>query len=182
MAACFHYAGKFEHVVSELRWWQNTYPFQTEPVRLLLSLLSQGHDAAIAFNEHRLQKFLIRQLKEIGRHSGGKTGKEDGNGSTPAPSGTQSQSSPEVSRKGRKSSLAAEDDDEGNDGENEEEEGDAAAQPTRASSWKPSVLSPVFFSAYGFMLMNSQSFQTAISTFSLHSLHSLRFLTSRTQY
>lgn len=164
--ACFHYAGKFEHVVSELRWWQNTYPFQTEPVRLLLSLLSQGHDAAVAFNEHRLQKFLIRQMKEIGRHSGGKTRKEDGIGSTPGPSGTQSRSSPEVSRKGRKSSLAGEDDDEeeeGNDGEGEEEEGDAATESTRASSWKPSVLSPVFFSAYGFMLMNSQSFQTAIS-------------------
>ncbi|GAA5845725.1 hypothetical protein JCM5353_001690 [Sporobolomyces roseus] len=168
LIACFHYAGKFEHVVSELRWWQNTYPFQTEPVRLLLSLLSQGHDAAVAFNEHRLQKFLIRQMKEIGRHSGGKTGKEDGIGSTPGPSGTQSRSSPEVSRKGRKSSLAARDDDEeeeeeeGNDGEGEAEEGDAATESTRASSWQPSVLSPVFFSAYGFMLMNSQSFQTAI--------------------
>jgi len=105
-------------------------------------------------------------MKEIGRHSGGKTRKEDGIGSTPGPSGTQSRSSPEVSRKGRKSSLAGEDDDEeeeGNDGEGEEEEGDAATESTRASSWKPSVLSPVFFSAYGFMLMNSQSFQTAIS-------------------
>ncbi|GAA5997999.1 hypothetical protein JCM5350_002855 [Sporobolomyces pararoseus] len=153
LIACFHFAGRYEHVVSELRWWQNTYPLQTEPVRLLLSLLSQGHDAAVAFNEHRLQKFLIRQLKEIGRLTGNKTGKED-----PSPADSRGIGSSPVASRQPRSSMVVEDDEEG-EGEVEEEEG---AVSSRASTWKPTVLSPVFYALYGFILMNSQSFQTAI--------------------
>lgn len=55
--------------------------------------------------------------------------------------------------------MVVEDDEEG-EGEVEEEEG---AVSSRASTWKPTVLSPVFYALYGFILMNSQSFQTAIS-------------------
>ncbi|GAA6008607.1 hypothetical protein JCM11491_003366 [Sporobolomyces phaffii] len=158
LIACFHYAGRYEHVVSELRWWQNAYPLQTEPVRLMLSLLSQGHDAAIAFNESRLQKFLIRQVKEIVRLGGGQDRRPENSG-TPVPSASQTRSSPVATRQPGKTNAAA---DEEEDGEADEEEGNVGAGPTRASGWKPTALSPVFFSVYGFMLMNSQSFQSAI--------------------
>ncbi|GAA5957881.1 hypothetical protein JCM21900_001296 [Sporobolomyces salmonicolor] len=161
LIACYYHAGKHNEIVAELRWWLLNYPYQTEPIRLVLALLSQGQNAANAFNDGRLQKFLIRQLKAIQAHSGGrivpKEGGEPHDGQTPAP--IPMGGSPETSR-GRGSSAAAgggREDDQSDAGEDDDDEG----KPVEGT-FKPTVLSPVFFATYAFMLNTSQSFQPAI--------------------
>ncbi|GAA6062994.1 hypothetical protein JCM10212_004976 [Sporobolomyces blumeae] len=162
LIACFHHAGRHDQVVAEFRWFQNQYSYQTEPIRLLLSLLGKGHGATIAFNEHRLQKYLVRQLKEIGNRSGNRRTKDDDaemQGATPEAS-ANGRSSP-VAVRGRRQSSAAADDEEADDGDEDDEDFGGASGANR-SSWSPTILSPVFFATYGFMLMNSSSFQSAI--------------------
>ncbi|GAA5921558.1 hypothetical protein JCM1841_000569 [Sporobolomyces salmonicolor] len=161
LIACYYHAGKHNEIVAELRWWLLNYPYQTEPIRLVLALLSQGQNAANAFNDGRLQKFLIRQLKAIQAHSGGRIGPKEGgephDGQTPAP--VTRGGSPETSR-GRGSSTAAgggREDDQSDAGEDDDDEG----KPVEGT-FKPTVLSPVFFATYAFMLNTSQSFQPAI--------------------
>ncbi|GAA5886248.1 hypothetical protein JCM5296_003537 [Sporobolomyces johnsonii] len=160
LIACYHHAGKHSEIVAELRWWLLNYPYQTEPIRLVLALLSQGQNAANAFNDARLQKFLIRQLKAIQAHSGGRIGPKEGEepheGQTPAP--PPRGSSPETSRRGRSSAAAGGgDDDQSDAGEDDDDEGKPAEE-----TFKPTMLSPVFLATYGFMLNTSQSFQPAI--------------------
>jgi len=132
LISCYFQKSMFNELVQEFRWFQNNFPYQTEPVRLLLSLLSKGHEAIRGFNEHRLQKFLIRHLKEIVKLTT-----------------TKDEQQPQQ--------VVEEEDQE------EDDEGEGEADEQRQRGWKPTSLSPVFYTLYGFMLMNSQSFQTAIS-------------------
>ncbi|GAA5924202.1 transcription factor TFIIIC subunit TFC4 [Sporobolomyces koalae] len=164
LIACYYHAARYDQVVAELRWWQNTYPYQSEPIRLMFALLSQGHAVTVALNEHKLQKFLIRQIKSIGQHADGTSGKEQSLASGVNPRSSRVSTSPVATRQPRNSGATpAAGDDEVDDGDEagEDEEG-GEGTTTRTSSWKPTAHSPVFLAAYGFMLINSQSYQPAI--------------------
>ncbi|GAA5850743.1 hypothetical protein JCM8547_009077 [Rhodosporidiobolus lusitaniae] len=160
----YHHANLTTPLVAELRYFLRTYPSQTEPLRLLLSLLSQGTAAVEGLNDTRLQKYFSRQLGMINRDAVGSTG-TSGGGATSSQGGASQRPSlsPQPSRKSvpRASSAPAS---EGVEGDDEEDEGERLAGDfaNAASAFKPSKLSPLFFAVYGFMLNNSQSHQPAI--------------------
>ncbi|GAA5929194.1 hypothetical protein JCM10213_005007 [Rhodosporidiobolus nylandii] len=153
LIACYHHAGMHVQLVREYRWFLLSYQHQSEPLRLLQSLISQGQTSVEAFNDNRLQKFFIRQLKQIHGHSTGAGGGGSAKGQGRA-------SSPIVGRKsaGGARGKAAED-----GGGSDEDEGDEDDGPAPvASSFVPTKLSPLFFAVYGSMLNVSQSHQGAI--------------------
>lgn len=63
--ALYIYAGQPKAAVVVLRWVWLRYQFQTQPLRLLHTLLSRGLGAVDACNQSNLQKFFIRQLKQV---------------------------------------------------------------------------------------------------------------------
>ncbi|KPV77040.1 uncharacterized protein RHOBADRAFT_52003 [Rhodotorula graminis WP1] len=154
LIACYVHAGLFEQAQKELRWFLLGRQYEVEPVRLLHVILSKHASAVEAFNDARLVKFFLRQLKHtvarvVGK--GGASGDADGARS----------SSPVVSRKGKGRAVepqaADEDGDADADARDEDEE-----EARRAGAFEPTKLSPVLFATYGHMLLTSSSYQNAI--------------------
>ncbi|GAA5974117.1 hypothetical protein JCM11641_003446 [Rhodosporidiobolus odoratus] len=164
LIACYHHAGMHTQLLNEFRWFLLSYNLQTEPIRLLLSLLSQSDNSIDAFNDSNLQKFMLRQMKRLYDSA---VGEGDGKGKGKASEGERG-SSPVATRKGPAPSAKAkgkgkERDGEGDADEDGQEEAheDGGAAPL-ASTFKPSVISPLYIAMYGFMLNVSQSHQGAI--------------------
>ncbi|BGP45304.1 transcription factor TFIIIC subunit tfc4 [Rhodotorula kratochvilovae] len=147
LIACYLHAGMHEQVQKEARWFLLGRQFQTEPVRFLLALLSKQTSAIEAFNDSRLSKFFLRQLKATVQLVHGGHG-------APATA-----SSPVASRKGKERAVdpPAEDEDDGDGGEEDED-----VRPRGGERFTPTQLSPVLFTTYGHMLLDSLSYQSAI--------------------
>ncbi|GAA6030008.1 hypothetical protein JCM8097_009212 [Rhodosporidiobolus ruineniae] len=159
LIACYQHAGMHVQLVNEYRWFLRAYPLQSEPLRLLLALISQHATSIEAFNDVKLQKFFIRQMKQIQQQvapSGEKPSGSGGAGGT-ASSPAAARKSASGAVKGKK--KAAEDGAESDEGD-EGEDGEGFDGAT--SSFKPTKLSPLFLTIYGCMLNVSQSHQGAI--------------------
>lgn len=63
--ACYLRANRANDVVAVDRWIWLKHPHETQPVRILFALLSQGKGAIEALSESALQKFIIRQVKML---------------------------------------------------------------------------------------------------------------------
>lgn len=155
-AACYVHAGLYEQAQKELRWFLLGRQYEVEPVRLLHAILSKYSSAVEAYNDSRLVKFFLRQLKHVVAQVVGKDGAAaDADGARG--------SSPVVSRKGKGRAVepAAADEDGDADAADAQDEDEEEAR--RAGAFKPTKLSPVLFLTYGHMLLTSTSYQNAIS-------------------
>ncbi|GAA5979094.1 hypothetical protein JCM10908_002802 [Rhodotorula pacifica] len=155
LIACYLRANMFDQLVSEFRYFMLAHPSQTEPLRLFLALLSHGQRAIEAFNDTRLLKFAIRQLKVVEQAV-------LGNGGKAAKNGDRRGSSPIVDRKGKGKGKerAPVQDEAQEDAADADEEADRMLED--GDAFKPTKLSPVWMSMYGMMLHVSQSHQPAI--------------------
>lgn len=160
-AACYHRAGMYAQLENEYRHFFLMCPGETEPLRLFLALFAKGQAATETFNDTRLLKFAIRQLKAV---QGAALGQSTEQGARMA---GKKGSSPVVDRKGKGKEQVEERDLDGasDDGLDQGEEADP--RPEHRHSFVPTKLNPVWLSLYGMMLHVSQSYQPAISRFLL---------------
>ncbi|GAA5873300.1 hypothetical protein JCM3774_005935 [Rhodotorula dairenensis] len=153
LIACYLRANMFDQLVTEFRYFMLGHASETEPLRLFLALLSHGQRAIEAFNNTRLLKFAIRQLKVVEQAVLGSAGNSEKNGQ-------RSGSSPIADRKGKGKERAGDQDDAQEDAADEDEEAERMME--RGNAFKPTKLSPAWLSMYGMMLHVSQSPQPAI--------------------
>ncbi|GAA5855355.1 hypothetical protein JCM9279_001694 [Rhodotorula babjevae] len=157
LIACYVHAGLYEQAQKELRRFLLGRQYEVEPVRLMHAVLAKHTSAIEAYNDSRLMKFFLRQLKHMVAEivgKGGASGDADG----------VRGSSPVVSRKGKGRAVEPAAADEDGDGEAAEADAqdEVEEEAHRASAFKPTKLSPVLFAAYGQMLLTSASYQNAI--------------------
>ncbi|GAA5898643.1 hypothetical protein JCM8208_004721 [Rhodotorula glutinis] len=154
LIACYLHAGLHKQAMTELRWFFLARQHEVEPVRLLLAILSRP-SAVEAFNDTRLTKFFLRQLKlMVGKVLGtdGPSGDPDGaRGSSPA-----------MSRKGKGRAVEPPAADEDGDAEIDAQDEAEEKKARRAGGFEPTKLSPVLFVTYGHMLHTANSWQNAI--------------------
>ncbi|GAA5826171.1 hypothetical protein JCM11251_007193 [Rhodosporidiobolus azoricus] len=159
MFACYLYAGMHTEALKEYRWLFLAHPNQTEPLRLLCGVVSQGQAAVEAWNNMPLQKYVLRVLKSIHGQAFAAGGVEGEGGDT------SRSTSPVAVRKGPAGMQAR-----GNGGaggviaagESDQEELEEGDEPVSQSSFKATKLSPLWYTFYGNMLNISQSHQIAI--------------------
>lgn len=160
LTACYLHVKDYGNVVMIGRWIWLRYQYQTDPVRLLQAMLGGSVNAVNAWNNSALQKFTIRQIKDIALIADGAETTVTNKGNLAL---TDKLIGKKKSTKGKKKASRDDDGEEGDGSDEDEGEADGDMQEHGlVKRFRPSVMNPIYLIAYGTILMTSMSYKSAI--------------------
>lgn len=161
-AACYHHVSDHVNIMEVCRWIWLRHQYQTDPLRLLQTLLSSGQSAMHAFNSSNLQKFAIRQIRQIETIAQGGEVKLGRRGILVVTAPAKGKGKSKAKEVERDDEVPAEDEADDEATRNEEQEHSDLAK------FKPTRPNPVYYLSYGNMVMTSRSYHVAISEYALY--------------
>lgn len=162
--ACYLYVKDFSSVVTIGRWIWLRYQYQTDPMRLLQAMLGGSANAINAWNNSALQKFAIRQVKDIEQIADGAETTVTNKGNLALVENLVGKSKKKASPKKKKKASRDEDDEEEEE-DSDDDDGGAERDLLEhglVKKFKPTTVNPIYLVAYGTILMTSMSYKSAI--------------------